>query len=51
MLWALLFAVYILIVGMALGWTRAGSFVVAAVAGFGIFLFVRFYGEDDPRRP
>ena len=50
-LWALGFGLYILIGGIAIGWTRAISLVVAVVAGFGIFLFVRFYGEDEPRRP
>ncbi len=51
LLWALAFGLYILIGGIAIGWTRAVSFVVALVAGYGIFLFVRFYGEDEPRRP
>jgi uncharacterized membrane protein len=50
-LWALGFALYILIVGIAIGWTRASAFVVAVVAGFGIFLLVRYYGEDEPQRP
>ena len=29
----------------------AVSFIVGCVAGFLIFLFVRVYGEDEPRRP
>jgi hypothetical protein len=49
--WAVGFGLYILVAGIAIGWTRGVSFVVAGVAGFAIFLFVRFYGEDDPRRP
>ena len=50
-LWALGFGLYMLLGGLAIGWTRAISLVVALVAGFGIFLFVQFYGEDKPRRP
>ena len=37
--------------GIAVGFSGATSFVVGAVAGFGIFLYVRVYGEDEPRRP
>jgi hypothetical protein len=48
--WAILFALYILFGGMAAGFSTADSFVVAAVAGAGIFLYVRIYGEDDPER-
>jgi hypothetical protein len=51
MLWAVGFAIYIFLGGMAIGWTRGVSLVLAGVAGFGIFLFVRMYGEDEPRRP
>jgi hypothetical protein len=47
-LWALGFGLFILLGGMAVGFTAADSFMVAAVAGAGIFLFVRIYGEDDP---
>ena len=50
LLWALVFGLYIVIGGLALGWTRATSFVIAGVAGFGIYLYVRFYGGDAPRR-
>jgi hypothetical protein len=48
--WAIVFAAYILFGGMAAGFSTADSFVVAAVAGAGIFLYVRIYGEDDPER-
>jgi hypothetical protein len=50
-LWALGLAIYIWLLGMAVGVSRAASVVVAAVAGCAIFLFVRVYGEDEPRRP
>jgi len=50
-LWALGFAVYIWLGGVAVGISRATSFVAAAVLGSVIFLLVRIYGEDQPRRP
>jgi hypothetical protein len=50
-LWALGLALYICFAGMALGMSRATAVVAAAVSGFAIFLFVRIYGEDEPRRP
>ena len=50
MLWALGFGLYIFLGGIAIGWTRGVALVLAGVAGFGIFLFVRMYGEDEPRR-
>jgi hypothetical protein len=50
-LWALGYAVFIWLGGMSVGMSRATAVVVAAVAGCAIFLFVRIYGEDDPRRP
>jgi len=50
-LWALGLAVFIWLGGMSVGMSRATAVVVAAVSGCAIFLFVRIYGEDDPRRP
>jgi hypothetical protein len=50
-LWALVFGVFIWIGGVAVGFSGALSFVVACVAACGIFLYVRVYGEDEPRRP
>ena len=50
-LWALVFAVFIYFGGQAVQISRAMSAVIAVVAGFAIFLFVRLYGEDEPRRP
>jgi hypothetical protein len=48
-LWAVFFTVLIWIGGVAAGVSTATSFVLAVVAGAGIFLYVRIYGEDDPR--
>ena len=50
-LWALALAAFIWLGGMSVGMSRATAVVVAAVCGCAIFLFVRIYGEDDPRRP
>jgi hypothetical protein len=36
---------------VAVGYPKATCFIVGAVAGFLIFLFVRVYGEEEPRRP
>ncbi len=49
--WAFAFGVYIWLGGVAIGWSHAVSFVLAVVAGFAIFAYVRIYGEDEPRRP
>jgi hypothetical protein len=49
--WAIVLAVFIWAGGMSVGMSRATAVVVAAVAGCAIFLFVRIYGDDDPRRP
>ena len=50
-LWALGFGLFIWLGAMSVGFSGALAFVVAAVAGAGIFLYVRIYGEDDPTRP
>jgi len=50
-LWAVFFGLFIWIGGSAVGYASAMCFIVGCVAGFFIFLFVRAYGEDEPRRP
>jgi len=50
-LWALFFGVFIWIGGRAVGYPSGTMFIIGAVAGFVIFLYVRVYGEDEPRRP
>jgi hypothetical protein len=49
-LWALFFGLYIWLGGMAVGVNKGSAFLIALVAAFGIFFFVRIYGEDRPRR-
>jgi len=50
-IWAVLFGAFIWIGGVAVGMSSALTFIVGAAAAFLIFVFVRAYGEDDPRPP
>ena len=50
-IWALIFGLFIWIGGSAVGFGSAVTFIVGCVAGFLIFVAVRVYGEDEPRRP
>jgi hypothetical protein len=50
-LWAVFFAIFIYFGAQSVGVSRAMSAVSAVVAAFAIFLYVRVYGEDLPRRP
>jgi hypothetical protein len=49
-IWALVFAVYIWLFMAGVGASNAMAGIVAAVAGGGVFLLVRLYGEDLTRR-
>ena len=49
-LWGLFFGVLIWLGMAAVGISSATSFIVGAVAGFGIFVYVRAYGGDEPAR-
>ena len=44
--WALVFAVYIWAFMLGVGVSDAVAGIVGAVAGGGVFLLVRLYGED-----
>ena len=48
--WALGLGFFIWVGQIAVGVARGTAFLVAAVAACGIFLYVRTYGEDRPRR-
>jgi hypothetical protein len=50
-LWAFFFFVFIWIGGIAVGYSGAVTFIFGAVIGFVCFLFIRVYGEDEPRTP
>ena len=49
-LWALGLGVYIWAGLLAVGVSKPTSFIIAAVAAFGIFFAVRVFGEEEPRR-
>jgi hypothetical protein len=50
-LWALLLGGFIWVGSMSVGVSTGMGFILGAVSGFLIFVFVRVYGEDEPRRP
>ena len=49
-LWAFVLGLYIWLGMLAVGISKAPSFILAAVSAFLIFLYVRIYGEDEPGR-
>ena len=51
LLWGLFFWLFIWIVGGVLGFNGAVTFIIGLLAGFGSFLYIRIYGEDEPPRP
>jgi len=50
-LWALFFGLFIWIGGRAVGFSSGVTFIAGAVCGFLIFLVIRVYGDEEPRRP
>ena len=51
LLWALFFFVYLWIGMLAVGVSGGTAFIISAVAGVVIFLFVRVFGQDDVGPP
>jgi hypothetical protein len=49
-IWGLFFGLLIWLGGGMIGYSSAITFVLGAVVGFLAFIFVRVYGEDEPRR-
>jgi hypothetical protein len=49
-LWALFFFLYLFFGSLAVGVDKGPAFIFSALAGFGIFLFVRILGDAPPRR-
>jgi hypothetical protein len=49
--WAVVLGLYLWLGMLAVGVSHGTAFMLAAVAAFGIFLYVRVYGEEEPRRP
>jgi hypothetical protein len=48
--WALGFFLYMWLGMWAVGVGRGSAFILSAVAGGAIFLFIRLFGEGGPRR-
>ena len=48
--WAFVLGVLLWAFMLGVGVSQATSVIVAALAAGGIFLYVRLYGEDHPRR-
>ena len=49
-LWAAFLGLFIWVGLLAVGVSDATAFLLAIIAGFGIFLFVRLYGEEEVRK-
>ena len=49
-IWAFGLGLYLWLGLLAVGVSGGTAFILAAVAGFAIFLFVRVFGEETPRR-
>jgi hypothetical protein len=48
--WAFVLGVLLWAFMLSVGISKPTAFIVAAVAACAIFLYVRLYGEDEPRR-
>jgi len=49
-IWAVVLGAYVWAGLLAIGITQVTSAILGAVSAGAIFLFVRTYGEDEPRR-
>jgi hypothetical protein len=49
-LWAIGLGAYIYFGSLAVGVSSGNAFLFAALAAFGIFIFVRVFGEETPPR-
>ena len=49
-LWALFFFLYLFVGMLAVGVAKGNALIFSALAGFGIFLYVRIFGEETPRK-
>jgi hypothetical protein len=50
LLWAVGFGAFIYFGSVAVGVSGGNAFIFAALSAFGIFVFVRVFGEDTPPR-
>jgi hypothetical protein len=49
-LWALFFFLYLFFGMLAIGVAKGNALIFSALAGFGIFFYIRIFGEESPRR-
>jgi hypothetical protein len=49
-LWALFFFLYLFLGMVAIGIAKGNALIFSLLAGFGIFFYVRIFGEETPRR-
>jgi hypothetical protein len=49
--WAFVLGVLVWAFLLAIGITKPTAFIIGALAAGAIFLYVRLYGEDEPRKP
>ena len=49
-IWALVLGVLLWAFMLAIGVSKPTAFILAVLAACAIFLYVRLYGEDEPRR-
>jgi hypothetical protein len=49
--WAVFFGLVVWLGGSFLGYSSGVTFVIGCVVAFLAFVYVRVYGEDEPRRP
>jgi hypothetical protein len=48
--WAFVIGLMLWLFMLGIGISKPTSFIVAALVACGVFLYVRLYGEDEPRR-
>ena len=49
-IWAFVIGLLLWLFMLGIGISKATSFIIAALVALGVFLYVRLYGEDEPRR-
>lgn len=48
--WAFFFFLYLFFGMLAVGVAKGSALIFSALAGFGIFFYIRLSGEDSPRK-
>ena len=47
--WAFFFFLYLFFGMLAVGVAKGSALIFSALAGFGIFFYIRIYGDESPR--